>query len=190
MVLSDQGMYFAPIASHSFHSQPQAGWNAPLQFSGTKEIIDYFISSNSRRLIIKGLSGQVMHDELRHYIADCKWLCYTDMPTGEALALNPKYVILDCSVTPLLEVLAQFKGPVFYLQNQVSFQISQKVLALLKKRVVVSQSASELKGQLTDYFKKGSLSGVDLNNQSYVDTYIKKFRFEKYERFLSNAIQP
>lgn len=187
---NSQGL-FLPVVITTFYSQINIKWRGDLQFGAVKQIIDFLGSGVGGKAVIKGLKNHKPHHELQRYIEmkKCKYISYADIPIDRALSDNPKFVVLDFPSTPLLQVLAQYSGPIFLMVNQESCSIREEALALLKRRVVYSKSTDELKMQLTDFFKTGTLGSVDVEDTSFVDVYLKRFHHQNYMRFLQEAIQ-
>jgi hypothetical protein len=184
------GLYIPAVIGTLF-SQASIKWRGDLQFEAVKQIVDYFDSVACGKVVVKGLENHKLHHELQKYIdiKKCKYISYADIPLDKALSNNPKFVVLDDSSTPLLQVLAQYAGPIFLIVNQESLSIREDALALLKRRVVCSESVDELKMQLTDFFKTGALEGVDIEDTSFVDVYLKRFSYYEYERFIKETTQ-
>ncbi len=186
---NSQGL-FIPVVITTFYSQINIKWRGDLQFGAVKQIVDFLGSGAGGKAVIKGLRNHKPHHELQRYIEmkRCKYISYDDIPIDRALSDNPKFVVLDFPSTPLLQVLAQYAGPIFLMVNQESCSITEDALNLLKRRVVYSESADELKTQLTDFFKTGVLEGVDVEDASFVDVYLKRFFYRNYECFLQEAL--
>ena len=182
---------FMPLTAGSFSTPSFIEWRAGLQFSTIKQIIDFFETSTSSGVIVKGLKNHRPHMELQRYIELKEYLrvSYDDSPTNKALSNNPEFLVLDNPSTALLQALAQYKGPVFLMVNQKSLSIRKDALALLKRRVVYSESVDEFKMQLSDFFQTGRLEGVDVEDTSFVDVYLKRFSYQKYDVFLHEATQ-
>lgn len=181
---------FVPVVVGTFYSQSNIKWRGDLQFGSIKQIVDYFGSDEIVKIVIKGLKNHKPHHELEKYIERKRYknILYTDISIDKALSNNPKFVVIDNSSTPLLQILAQYAGPIFLMVNQESWTIRKDALNLLKRRVVYSESADELKTQLTDFFKTGTLEGVDVEDTSFVDVYLKRFHHQNYMRFLQEAL--
>ncbi len=184
-----QGL-FIPVVAATFHSQDNFKWRMDTQFGAMKQIIDFFGSDEIGKIIIKGLKNHRPHLELRRYIKAKRYrdVSYSDIPVDNALSNNPKFVIIDNTSTPLLTVLAQYTGPIFLMVNQKSWAVREDALALLKRRVVYSESVDELKKQLTNFSKTGIPENVDVKDTSFVDVYLKRFCYQNYERFLQEAM--
>lgn len=184
-----QGLFISTIVGR-FYGQSSIKWRGDLQFRAVKQIVDFFGSGIGSNVVIKGLKNYRPHQEIQRYIEakEYKYVSYSDISIDEALSNNPKFIILDDSSTPLSKVLARYWGPIFLMVNQKARPIRKDVLALLKRRVVYSKSADELKAQLTDFFKNGSLGSVNLKDASFVDVYLKRFCYRDYERFLQEAM--
>ena len=182
---------FVPGVIGTLFSQASIKWRGDLQFEAVKQIVDYFDSGAGGKIVVKGLKNHKPHHELQRYIdiKKCKYISYTDIPLNKALSNNPKFVVLDDSSTPLLQVLAQYAGPIFLMVNQESCSILEDALALLKRRVVYSESVDELERQLTDFFKTGALGDIDIEDTSFVDVYLKRFSYPEYEHFLRDALK-
>lgn len=187
---NSQGL-FIPLIVSTFYTQGYIKWHGQLQFGAIKQIIDFFGSGEGGNLLVKGLKNHKPHHELQGYIEmkRCKYISYADISTDSALSKNPKFVVLDNASTPLLQVLAQYAGPVFLMANQESWSIREDALALLKRRVVYSESVDELKMQLADFFKTGALGSADIEDTSFVDVYLKRFSYYEYEHFIKKATQ-
>jgi len=185
-----QGLYI-PAVIGTLCSQASIKWRCDLQFGAVKQIFDYFDSGAGGKVVVKGLKNHKPHHELQKYIdiKKCKYISYTDIPLDKALSNNPKFVVLDDSSTPFLQVLAQYAGPIFLMVNQESCSILEDALALLKRRVVYSESVDEFETQLTDFFKTGALGSADIEDTSFVDVYLKRFNYSAYERFIKEATQ-
>lgn len=181
---------FIPAVIGRFYSQSSIKWRGDLQFVAVKQIFDFFSSGAGGKVVVKGLKDHKPHHELQRYIEmkRCKYISYSDIPINRALYNNPKFVILNDLSTPLLQVLAQYNGPIFLMTNQKeSCSIREDALVLLKRRVVYSESLAVLKAQLTDFFKTGALESVDKKDTSFIDVYMKRFCYAKYEQFLVEA---
>jgi len=187
---ASQGL-FVPGIIGTFYSQSSIKWHGGLQLDAIKQIFDYFGSGACGKVMVKGLKNHKPHYELQRYIdiKKCKYISYANIPLDRALSDKPKFVVLDDSSTPLLQVLAQYSGPIFLMVNQESLSIRQDALVLLKRRVVFSESVDELKTQLTDFFKTGALESVEIEDTSFVDVYLKRFSYYEYENFIKEAIQ-
>lgn len=185
-----QGL-FVPTVILSFYNHSNIKWRGDLQFGAVKQIIDLFGSGAGGKVMVKGLKGHRPHQEIQRYInvKRYKYVSYADIPIDRALSNNPKFVILGNSSTPLLETLAQYTGPIFLMVSQKSLPIRENALALLKRRVIYSESVDELKMQLAKFFEKGNVFGVDEKDTSFIDVYLKKFSYSNYERFLQRATQ-
>lgn len=187
---SSQGL-FIPVVVNRFYSQSSVKWCGDLQFLAIKQIVDFFNLGVGSGIVFKGLKNHKPHKELQRYIGlkSHKYVTYTDISIKKAIYNNPKFVILDDSSTSLLQILACYNGPIFLMINQESCSIREDALLLLKKRVIYSESAYELKEQLTDFFKTGNLGDVDIEDNSFVNDYIKKFCYKDYECFLNRVTQ-
>jgi len=182
---------FVPGIVGSFYIKNCIKWRADLQLEAIKQIIDYFDPGLGGNVVTKGLKSHKPHYELQRYIEGkkSKYLSFTDIPINKALSNNPKFVVIDNSSTPLLQILAQYKGPIFLMANQESWTMRKDALALLKRRVIYSESIDELKMQLAAFFKDGDLNSADKQDTSFVDIYLKRFCYSDYEYFLQKAIQ-
>lgn len=182
---------FLPGVILTVYSQSSIKWHGDLQFDAIKQILDYFGSGVGGRIVVKGLKNHKPHHELQKYIdiKKYKYISYSDTLLDKILSKNPKFFVLDGSSTPLLQVLAQYTGAIFLMTNQESRIIREDALDLLKRRVVYSDSVDELKMQLSDFFKTGALGGVDINDTSFIDVYLKRFDYQSYERFLQKATE-
>jgi hypothetical protein len=63
----------------------------------------------------------------------------------------------------------------------------EDALALLKRRVVCSESVDELKMQLTKFIKEEDLGEVNLEDSSFIYMYVKNFSYPDYKRFLQET---
>ncbi|HEG43582.1 MAG TPA: hypothetical protein ENH94_05990 [Phycisphaerales bacterium] len=185
---SQEGLFLPGIVG-LFYIKNCVKWQADLQFKAIKQIIDFCGSGVGGKVVTKGLRSHSPHYVVQRYIESkkTKYLSFTDVSTDTALSNNPKFIILDNQSTSLLQVLSQYTGPIFLMLNQESALLRQDALDLIKRRVVYSESVDELKMQLTDFFKDGSLNGTDTHDRSFIDTYIKRFCYSDYERFLQKA---
>lgn len=185
-----QGL-FIPYVIGTSYSESSVKWHGNLQFRAVKQILDFFGSGAGGKVVVKGLKNHKPHHELQRYIEMKGYKCisYVDIAIERALSNNPKYVVLDNSSTPLLQVLSQYVGPIFLMINQESFSIRGDALTLLKRRVVCSASVDELEMQLTDFLETGSLEGVNIEDTSFVDVYLKQFCYQNYERFIQETTQ-
>jgi len=181
---------FIPVVVGSFYSPSFIKWDGNLQFSAMKDIVDYFASNESHPVEVKGFKGHRPHSDLKNYIntKSCDHLSFTDIPLNKVLANKPEFVVLDNPSTPLLQTLAQYNGPIFLLVNQESWKIIDEALDLLKRRVVYCESVDELQVQLRNFFQTGNLGSVDISDTSFMDVYLKRFSYKKYEAFLDQAI--
>jgi hypothetical protein len=115
-------------------------------------------------------------------------LSYTSVSLNKALSKQPRFVILDCSSTPLLQVLASYSGPIFLLLSQPPL-VKKEALKLLKRRVMISKSVDELKSQLKLFTEIGKLKEVNLMDNAFNDVYCKPFNYSIYEKFINEAIK-
>jgi len=185
---SSQGLFIPAVVS-SVYSQGRINWRGDLQFETIKDLIDYFEREEEVKFIVKGMKRNKVHEQLHKYIEmkKLKNIFYTDISLSKALAKKPRFVIIDNPSTPLLQTLAHYDGPVFLMINQKYWAPRKDALVLLKRRVVYSESVDELKIQLTKFFKEGTLNGVNTEDASFRDVYLKKFCYLDYERFLQEA---
>jgi len=181
---------FIPTVTATFFSSAGIRWPIGRQFSTEKQIIDFFGLGPGGNVVVKGLKNHLPHHEIKRYIGTkkYKYVSYTDISIDKVLSSNPKFIILDDSATPILQVLARYSGPIFLMVHQESRSIEEDALALFKRRVVYSKSIDELKMQLTDFFKTGTLKSIDVEDTSFVDAYLKRFCYRDYERFLQQAL--
>ena len=148
------------------------------QFRMTKMIIDFLASFNNIETVIKGLKRHKFHEELEIYIKRKSFinLSYTSVGLNEALSKQPRFVILDTSATPLLQVLASYSGPIFLLLKQPPL-VKKDALQLLKRRVMISKSVDELESQLKLFTEVGKLKEVNLMDNAFMDVYCKPFNY-------------
>jgi hypothetical protein len=180
---------FIPMVMSPVYNQGYINWHVDLQLKAVKNVIDYFGERSSDQLAIKGLKGNKIHYQLCKYIKfkNFKNISYTETVLDRALAYNPKFIIIDNTSTPFLQVLAQYNGPIFLMFSQKALMPRKDALALLKRRVVCSESVNELKMQLTKFINEGDLGEVDREDTSFIDMYLKKFSYSNYKRFLQET---
>jgi hypothetical protein len=180
---------FIPMVMSPVYKQENISLRMDLQLKSVKNVIDYFGEGSDIKLAIKGLKGNKIHYQLCKYIEfkNFKNISYTEIVLDRALAYNPKFIIIDDTSTPLLQVLAKYNGPIFLILNQKTLMPREDALALLKKRIVCSESVDELKMQLTKFINEGDLGEVDLEDSSFIDMYVKNFSYPDYKRFLQET---
>jgi len=181
---------FVPAVIERFYGRKGIACREDLQVAAIKQIIDFFDLDRGGNIVVKGLKKHLPHQEIQRYVGlkGYKDVSYSDIPIDKALSGNPKFVILDGASTPLLRTLAQYSGMVFLIKiPKVTQKIKEEALVLLKRRVVYSESIDELRMQLNTFLKEGTLAGVNTEDTSFIDVYLKKFQYLDYERFLQEA---
>ena len=176
------GIYIPPAVSN-FTTYPI---DKKIQFMTAKNIVDLLGSFNNEKTIIKGIKRYNFHEELMIYVKKKSYvnIFHITVSLMKALEKKPKFIILDCASTPLLQVLANYTGPVFLLLNQPP-EIKNNAMRLLKERVIISKSTSELKAQLNDYFLTGNLKNTNIFNNSFSNIYLKPFKYDIFEEFIN-----
>jgi len=160
------------------------------QLNTAKMIVGFLASLNNIKTVVKGLRGHKFHEGIKTYIERNSLinLSYTSVALNKALSKKPKFVILDYSSTPLLQVLGQYSGPIFLLLSQPPW-VKKEALQLLKQRIYISKSVDELKSQLIFLLEVGELKEVNLMDNTFLDVYCKPFNYCIYENFLNEAIK-
>jgi hypothetical protein len=160
------------------------------EINTVKGIINIIGAFKDVKYIIKGLKGHMFHEELNRYIKRklFKNVSYSSISLKRAIEERPRFIILNNSSTPLIEILASYAGPVFLLSSQPPW-VKKEAIQLLKRRVSISDNCEQLGLQLREYFDKGVIKDVDLMDNSFMDRYCKPFNFSIYERFLNQAMK-
>lgn len=178
---------FIPAVMGTFYSQSRIKWDGPLQFQNIKKIIEILSSGRFGKVTIKGLRNHKPHLEIQKHIIknNIQNIDYTDGSVDNALSIDPGFVLFDAPSTPLIEVLTRYSGVVFVLNCQESWKIYPEALSLLKRRILYSESIDQLEKQMITYLLNNT-NIIPLQDNSFIDSYVKHFSYEKYQRFLAS----